>query len=139
MDLAAKQHNSGSPENQTSTRVSAMKKITYTNMVGKDGQKMQGCYMLQTDCAYIKQYPAHKGDQPSRDCVAATLTVEHTKDILLHSWFIPKISCKQLTSSTFPASRQTQQEILLFQLLIYFSLGTRKYQFAVSKVRFILL
>jgi len=43
------------------------------------------------DYAYKMQYPgeetAHGGDQLSRDCVAATLTVEYPKDILLHSWF----------------------------------------------------
>lgn len=67
--------------------------------------------MLQTDFACKKQYPGeetvHWGDELSRDCVAATPTVEYTKDIL-HSLFISKVSYNQLTSSIFPASRQTQ-------------------------------
>lgn len=85
--------------------------------------------MLQTDCAYKKQYPGeetvHGRNRLSRDFAAATLSVEYTRDIPLHSWLISKISSNQLTSSTFSASRKAQ-EIFLFHLLIFFSLRTRK-------------
>lgn len=75
--------------------------------------------MLQTDCAYKKQYPGeetvHGRNQLSRDCVAATVSVEQTGDIPLNSWLISNISYNQLTSSTFSASRKAQ-EVFLFHL-----------------------
>lgn len=51
------------------------------------------------------------------DCMAATLSIEYTRDISLHSWLISKISYNQLTSSTFSASRKAQGSCFIFSFL----------------------
>lgn len=56
----------------------------------------------------------HGRNRLSRDFVAATLSVEYTRDIPLHIWLISKISYNQLTSSTFSVSRKAQEICFIF-------------------------